>query len=267
MSKRHGWLLLSLLSFSCHSITAVDSNPQAVAAGEMWDKGQEAMKQGKPEEAFSRYQQSLAVDPAMVRNHLSLATAYLQQGDLGEASGHLAQYVEARPDELIVRARFAELLLRQNRLLDARDEFERFVADAQDFGGFPARHLIHVHRRLMEIALEREDEYAEHLHRGIGLYLLARERETLPDPDEELPVEGLLCRAAAELTLARMERTSEARPCWYLHEVWSHLGQSQPAGRWLREAAAAAPFTYLTPAEQRGLCMAEQQQREERLRN
>jgi hypothetical protein len=175
--------------------------------------------------------------------------------------------VEARPDQLLVRARFAELLLRQHQLFDARVEFERFVADAQEENDLGNRQLIHGHRRLMEIAVEVEDEYNEHLHRGIGLYLLARERETLPDPDDELPVEGLLCRAAAELTLARLERTTEARPCWYLYEVWSQLGQNQPACRWLREAVATAPFTYLTPAEQRGLCMASQQQREERIRN
>jgi tetratricopeptide (TPR) repeat protein len=266
MNTSRGWLLLSLLSLSCHSLTAVELDPQP-PAGQLWEKGQEAMRQGKPAEAITQYQHSLAADPALVRNHLSLAAAHLQEGNLDQATVHLARYVEAHPEELILRARYAELLLRQHRLPDAREEFERFIADAQDAGGLAARHLIHCHSRLMEIALEREDEYGEHLHRGIGLYLLARERETLPDPDDELPVEGLLCKAAAELTLARLERTQEARPCWYLYAIWSHLGQSLPADRWLREAVAMAPFTYLTPAEERGLYLACRQQAQGRIRN
>ena len=74
--------------------------------------------------------------------------------------------------------------------------------------------------------------------------------------NEGLSTEALLCKAAAELGLARMKRPSEARPCWYLHEVWSRLAQQHPAARWLRAAEAAAPFSYLTPAEQRDLRLA-----------
>src|SRR5262249_35092605 len=158
-------------------------------------------------------------------------------GNLGGASVHLAQYVEAHPEQLVIRARYAELLLRLHRLPEARSEFERFVADAQDEGGAAADHAIHCHSRLMEIAAECDDAYGERLHRGIGLYLLARERESLLDAEEELPVEGLLCKAAAELTLARMECADEARACWYLYEVWQRLGQQRPARRWLRESA------------------------------
>src|SRR5262249_30873441 len=114
----------------------------------------------------------------------------------------------------------------------------------------------HCHSRLMEIAEQSEDEYNEHLHRGIGLFLLARERSTLPEPEGELCAEGLFCRAAAELTLAQAQRPREARPCWYLYQVWSRLGQSPPALCRLREAESAAPFTSLTPPEQQGLHLA-----------
>jgi len=267
MSKRPGWMLLSLLCLSCHSVTGVEPEPQTTPAGQMWEKGQEAMRQGRPTDAINQYQQSLVADPTLDRNHLSLAAAHLQEGQLEPAAVHLARYVEAHPEELILRERYAELLLRQHRLPDAREEFERFIALAQDAGGLAARHLVHCHSQLMEIALQSNDEYGEHLHRGIGLYLLARERQTTSESDDQLPVEGLLCKAAAELTLARLERADEARPCWYLHEVWTHLGQSQPASRWLREATSFAPFTYLTPAEQRGLFMACQVQRDTHVRN
>jgi hypothetical protein len=68
--------------------------------------------------------------------------------------------------------------------------------------------------------------------------------------------EGLLCKAAAELTLATRIRADEARPHLYLHAVWSRLLQSQPAGKSLHAAEDAAPFSYLTPAEHRRLQLA-----------
>jgi hypothetical protein len=108
----------------------------------------------------------------------------------------------------------------------------------------------------MEIAETNEDAYGEHLHRGIALLLLARRREQLQPGEGLLTAEGLLCKAATELSLASLKRPEEARPCWYLYLAWSQLGQRQLAVCRLRQADRAAPFTYLTPAEQRNLRLA-----------
>jgi hypothetical protein len=114
----------------------------------------------------------------------------------------------------------------------------------------------------MEMAEQQGDEYEEHLHRGIGLYLLGCRRSALDEPGG-LSAEGFWCKAAAELTLARRLRPSEARPCWYLHLVWVRLGQSQPARRWLRAAGESAPLGGLTPAEGREWRLACEQERAE----
>lgn len=264
MGIRQFWMGLGMLLVGCQALTPLETPTDNPAARELWEKGQSAMRHGKAEEAIGFYEQSLALDPSLTRNHLSLAAAYLETGDEAGACPHLAHYVAAHPEHLTVRNHFAELLLRLNRLTEARIEFERFDADAQDQGEPAAKQLIHCHSRLMEIAEAKADEYAEHLHRGIGLFLLARERAALPDPDGVLPSEGLLCKAAGELTLARLERPDEARPCWYLYEVWSRLPLRQPAVRCLRAAEETAPFTYLTPAEMRGLQLACQCQSSER---
>jgi tetratricopeptide (TPR) repeat protein len=211
------------------------------------------MRRHEHDRAIALYEQSLAADPQLTRNHLSLAAAYLEKGDDEGACPHLARFLNAHPEQPAVRVQYAELLWRLKRLPECRAAFESAVGHAQD--NVPTNHLIHCHTRLMQLAEAAEDEYAEHLHRGIGLYLLARERATL-DADAPLSVEGLLCRAAGELTLARVQKPDEARPCWYLYKVWSRLAQRQPALRSLREASAVAPFSYLTPAEQRGLQLA-----------
>jgi hypothetical protein len=167
----------------------------------------------------------------------------------------------ADPAVLSMRCRYADLLLSQKQTKEARLELELFVSDAQEMGEVAVKHLIHSHSRLMEIAQGEDDAYAEHLHRAIGLYLLARERAVLvlPDPDGELSCESLLCKAAGELAVARRLRPGEARPCWYLYLVWSRLAQRHPAQRWLTAACDKAPFSILTLCEQRSLQLARRQ--------
>ncbi len=75
--------------------------------------------------------------------------------------------------------------------------------------------------------------------------------------------EELLCKAAAELTLARMSRPSQVRPCWYLYSVWISLAQRQPAMRWLRVAERSGPISDLTPNERREMRLAAVERMEE----
>jgi tetratricopeptide (TPR) repeat protein len=190
-----------------------------------------------------------------VEPHLNLAAAYLLQGQEDQAASHLLRYLEGRPAHAIVRIQLAELLLRLDRPDEARTHYARFCADVQDQAGAAQDHLVQSHTRLMEIAEDDGDEYAEHLHRGIGLYLLALKNAKTGNKLGQA-TEGLLFKAAAELTLARRRAPREAQPCWYLYLVWSQLGQQQPASRWLEAAAATAPLSDLTAAEQRDLHLA-----------
>jgi len=155
-----------------------------------------------------------------------------------------------------VRAQRAESLLRLHQPCQARRDFAQAVAHIQEAGPDTTRALIHCHRRLLEIAQLQDDEYAERLERGIALHWLACERSLLVDAEGDCSREGLLFKSLSELMEAHVLRPEEARPCWYLSVVWSKLEQSAPATRWRRLAQAAAPFTYLTPAEQRNLQLA-----------
>jgi tetratricopeptide (TPR) repeat protein len=237
----------------CEVMPPFDGETASPAALRLWQAGQEAMRQGRPAEAIDCYEQSLAADPGMMRNYLSLAAAYLEAGEEAKACPHLARYVAARPEHLSIRLHYADLLVRLHRAHEARTEFERYVVDAQEQGEPASRNLLHCHSLLMEIAEDEEDEYSEHLNRGIGLLLLARQRAELPEEDGSFSTEGLLCKAAGELALAHMQRPAEARPCWYLSRAWSDLAQRQPAQHWLHEADAIGPWSDLTPAEQRDL--------------
>lgn len=240
----------------CSMLAGPLTAAEPLSAQRLWEQGQDAMRDGRTDTAVGFYERSLALDPNLVNNHLSLAAAFLDKGDDEQALPHLAQYVAAKPDHFIVRAHYAELLLRLGEDHGAAAQYERFDADVQEHEELAKQELVRCHSRLMEIAERQGDAYAAHLHRGVGLYLLACQGEqALPD-DENLSTESLLCKAAGELTLARRQRPQESRPCWYLFEVWSRLAQRQPAARCLHAAEESAPFTYLTPVERRNLQLA-----------
>lgn len=256
-------MLTPLLSWvftvaSLFAPTAAPSEAAVEAADLLWQEGQAAMERHDPDEAIARYRASLAINPGFIRNYMSLAAAYLEKGDDDSACAFLLQYVQANPAHLTARIHLADLFVRLDRVDEARDQFERCVCRAQEEGQGSTKHLLHCHARLMELATRTEDEYGEHLHRGIGLLLLARQRAELAEEDDDgqLPVEGLLCQAAGELTLAHQEKPEEARPSWYLHRVWLELCQTHPARKALRLADQVAPFSYLTPVEQRSLHLA-----------
>jgi tetratricopeptide (TPR) repeat protein len=248
-------MVCCLVGVGCHWLAAMQGEVPPTGAEKLWEQGQEAMRLGQPARAIKFYEQSLAIDGGLNRNHMSLAAAYLEAGDDAGACSHLGKYVAAHPDQLRVRANYAELLWRLRRFSEARTEFERFLADAQDENE-DLRLMIQGHSRLMEMAEARQDVYELHLHRGIGLFLLAQRLKASDSRPEELSSEGLLCRAAGELALAQALRPDEARPCWYLHAVWTHLAQRHPALRWLCAAEKASGFSFLTPAEQRSLALA-----------
>jgi tetratricopeptide (TPR) repeat protein len=218
-----------------------------------WRAGQQAMEHEEYDQAIGHFQVSLRCDPSFTPARLSLAAAYLAVGEDRQALPHLKLYLDAKPDHLSVRAHYAELLFRLGMTAEARPHFERVVVEAQRVGRLEDEHLVHCHTRLMEIAEGMGDEYAAHLNRGIGLYHLARQHHELKDNTSAATAEGLLCKAAAELTLAREQLPNAARPCWYLHEVWSRLAQRQPAQRWLHETEARVSLADLTPMEKRNL--------------
>jgi hypothetical protein len=189
---------------------------------------------------------------------LGQAAACVEKGDDAGAAAHLGRHVRAHPEQVMIRAYLAEVLLKLNRLPEAQDQFEQFTAEAQERGGPAGKHVLHCHTRLMEIAQKRDDEYGEHLHRGIGMVLLARRLDAAETQEETAPGfrERLLCRASAELTKAGKLRPDEPRPHWYLREVWSRLDQARPAEKELAKTKSLAALLPLPPAEQKELVVA-----------
>jgi tetratricopeptide (TPR) repeat protein len=251
--------LTCLLCVGCHSFAGVELRHEprpSERAQELWEQGQHAMKAGQPDQAIDLYQQSLQEDRAGGQNHLSVAAAYLEKGDDRAACAHLGLFLQSHPEHRNARYYHAELLLKLGNHRVARTEFEQAIRQEQGERAPDLRHLVHCHTRLVEIGEVLDADYLVHLHRGIGMLLLAAQRSALDDIDGALPREALLCKAAAELARARVLRPSQARACWYLHLAWRQLAQHGPARRWLIEARRLAPISDLNPAEQRDLILA-----------
>ena len=174
---------------------------------------------------------------------LMQAAEALDRGDDATATDRMREYVAANPSAVMPRAHLAELLYRQGRAAEARRHYERFVADAQPATGAPRRHLAHCHTRLMSLAEGRGDAYAEALHRGIGLLVLA-ERDA---PDDS--TEPTLAKALDALQAARDERPDSARVHVYLGRTLRALGQAAAARPSFARARDCLPDATLTPTE------------------
>src|SRR5688572_24126269 len=99
------WVCLAsfLVGAGCHSLSVPSRGPTVESSRTLWEKGQEAMRQGKPDQAVALYQQSLGKDENETRNHLSLAAAHMAQGNEGGACLHLTHFLAANPDHANAR--------------------------------------------------------------------------------------------------------------------------------------------------------------------
>ncbi len=265
MRRQQVWIGCLFLCLGCHSLANVEQEPKLTAqreknaehdAKELWRQGQLAMKQGKPRRAIDYYEQSMTVDSNFSRNHLSMAAAHLEEGNEDAACVQLARYIEKNPDRAHLRLLYGELLLRQDRIDEAQSQITRFVAHAQEEGDRTLRSRIQCHCRLMEMAEKKDSSYHAHLERGIGLYLLARRSRELGLTDGFASSRSLLWKSHGELATAQSLRPDQARPCWYLHRVWSEIASKKNASKWLEKTSDLASFSFLTPAEHRSLQLA-----------
>lgn len=189
------------------------------------------MRGGRPRQAIIAYHQALKADPSLARAHLSLAAAHLGLQEDHLAADHLRRYLDKEPAHVQVRQHLADLMFRLGQAALAEAQYRRTLADLPPTeAGTPGR--IHCHGKLMELALATNNTGAAHLHRGIGLYLLAGQAG-LVDEGGGVKPEPLLCRAAGELLKAQAEDIESSLPAWYLHQVWHLLGQEHLARLWL----------------------------------
>jgi Tfp pilus assembly protein PilF len=172
---------------------------------------------------------------------LTLAAEALDRGDQAEATKQMHEFVRTNPSALMPRAHLAELFFRQGRAEEARRHYEQFISDAQLTTGPTHRHLVHCHTRLMQLAEDRDDEFHEALHRGIGLTLI-------PEPDEPT-----LAKALASLLEANRERPTSARVQVYLARVYLALNQTHLAKQSRERARTFLPDPSLTLHEHREL--------------
>lgn len=198
----------------------------------------------------------LVVPADQAEQLLERAAAALAQGQERDAAALLEQYLHHEPRHLFIRAQVAELLYRQQLWEQSRHHFQCCVGLAQEFGDAAYSYLIHAHSRLVDIAEVEQDAFTEHLHRGIGLFELAREKARRSNASASREVDSILGRAALSLHDARTYDPRSARLYWYLYKVWSHLGQHSAACQALVQADELKFFAELTPQEKRDLQLA-----------
>ncbi|MCZ2340251.1 MAG: tetratricopeptide repeat protein [Bacteroidales bacterium] len=201
---------------------------------------EDRMRTDSPAEIREQEPVSLLAAPAP--DALALAAACLDRGDEAGALPHLRAHVAAYPDAVMMRAYLAELLLKLGQPQEARAEFARVIHDADGATGAIAKHQVHCHTRLMEIAQEAEDPFSEELHRGIGLVLLVRQwRAESEEATTEPMTQQTLTKAVTALRSAREQNPNDPRPLVYLAEAYDGLGQTTAARAARRTARSFGP--------------------------
>lgn len=260
MRRRRAVLLLTAICLGCRS-----ARPEAEPAGPELPPAPAAQSTGEPPLAArpveaeivpASHREGAAAEREASRltDGLTRATRAIEAGDAAGAVPHLRAYLTREPGHALIRAYLGDLLLQLDRPGEAREEYERFVAEAQEAAGAARGHLPHCHTRLMEACAKLRDRFGESLNRGVALYLLSEPRPGSPAEDPATR-EATLCRAARALRDAADAAPADARPQWYLARVWTALGQPQAATVALRAARERAPESLLTPAERRALLL------------
>ncbi|MER3441120.1 MAG: hypothetical protein C4296_07090 [Gemmataceae bacterium] len=135
----------------------------------------------------------------------------------------------------------------------AQRHFELFLAQVQMTGTENTGPQVHAHCRLLDIARQRGDRYQEHLHRGIGLLLLARRRSEEPTDSDSPSASALLLRAVRELQTAQRLDPEQGRASWYLACALYRLGRLSAARQALEHAHEHIWTGNFTPAERQAL--------------
>lgn len=181
---------------------------------------------------------------------LSLAADALANGDDKTAAREFRRHLQKHPKQFLFRYQLAEIHFRTGDDTSAKQEFLQTIADAQEAKTVNTTLLVRCHTFLLEIAIEKKDTYSEHLHRGIGLTLLAQ-RITEIEEEQSENAETLLCKAIKELKKAREAQANDAQAAWYLSKCYRGLGESAQAERMRSIAKENAPLNSLPAKELR----------------
>ncbi len=181
---------------------------------------------------------------------LSAAADALANGDDKTAGREFRRHLQKNPKQFLFRYQLAEIYFRTGDNTSAKQELLQTIADAQEAKTVNNTLLVRCHTLLLEIAVEKGDTYGEHLHRGIGLTLLAQRILEIEEEKSE-NAETLLCKAIKELKKAREAQTNDAQAAWYLSKCYRGLGESAQADRMISIAKENASLNSLPAKELR----------------
>lgn len=199
---------------------------------------------------------SIVVDVGDSRDELALAATCLESGNTQGAIDHLSAHVQQFPDHVAIRTLLAEQYLKLGKTRDARVHIQRMLDDGHGDSTINREQLVTCHTRLMQIAQDERDEFAESYHRGMGLLLVVEGWDGTKDQDRVL-VERTLSQALSNFRTALEQRPNDTRLNLSMCDVLSRLGQHSAARTAYRKASVASPAS-LTAAERMRLAKFEE---------
>jgi Flp pilus assembly protein TadD len=236
---------------------------ESAAAEDQFQKGVEALKDGRLEEAEKAFQQMLAApqgDSRFVRQNLGIV--YQQRGDHGKAVEQLRKAIEWKQDDAAPRALLGVSLLALGRTREAAEQLEKAVQLDPGKPGLRLQLALAYERagdtpkvvdqlRALRRSEPNEPEHAYRLGKAyidLAAWSTRRMIEADPQSPRVLQILGENYLAQGNLALAErnLSRAAELGPHvpgvhWSLAQVYVRQGDKQAALREVDRELAAVP--------------------------
>ncbi len=186
---------------------------------------------------------------ALAKTLLLKANDALLAKDNDRATRYLQNYLDIYPDAALIRLQVAELCFRRAALEESRKHFRRALGEVTD-PPLPVHCRLHAHSRLMEIAAEQGKRFDEELQRGMGLTVLAENRQQESPDKPGTSAQELYGKARLALERAALLSPGDAQPPLYLVTVWQGMQQTRNAHLAFDQARRLALGSSLSPYDQ-----------------
>jgi tetratricopeptide (TPR) repeat protein len=102
-------------------------------ANQLMEEGEAFFSQGKPDEALTKYQEALELEPKLYHAALFSGDIYLQKGDYAKAETWYQKAIAIDPDKETAYRYSATPLMKQHKTDEARDRYiEAFIVEPYD---------------------------------------------------------------------------------------------------------------------------------------
>jgi tetratricopeptide (TPR) repeat protein len=143
-----------LLAVSTNYLYQSYASHQTKLAGRWLQRGEQAMRAGKPQAAIDALSSALAFDPNQRNTQIKLAQALASAGRIQEATVYFNSLLESQQGSGVINLQLARLAVRQGDETQAVDDYQRAIYGNWEGDGYVRRREVRI--ELIKYLIERQ---------------------------------------------------------------------------------------------------------------